>query len=125
MASIPQPSVVPTNISTQPVDVIDLTDLPSTEEDNDDIVYPLVQDVLVYLDQRYPGVQYMQYNQRLVDAGFSRVNQIHDCRRTRHIFHALLIPAVVADEIICRARRFQRSAEKQPAEILGIKKEED
>lgn len=120
---VSQPSTVP---AAQAVEVIDLTDLPSTdEEDNDDIVYPLIQDLLASLDQQYPGVQYMQYNQRLVDAGFSRVNQIRDCRRTRHILLALSIPAAIVDQIIPHARRLQRHTEKQPVDVQGIKKEND
>jgi hypothetical protein len=120
------PSTTPTYAPVPAVDVIDLTDLPSSDEEgDDDIVYPLIQDLLAELDQRYPGVQYVQYNQRMLEAGFSRVNQIRDCRRTRHILLHLSIPPTVVDQIVSRARRLQRRSEKQPADVQAIKKEED
>lgn len=111
--------------STSATDVIDLTNLPSSDGDDDDIAYPLIQELLEDLDQRYPGVQYIQYNPRLLEAGFSRVNQLRDCRRTRHMLLQLLVPPMVVDQVISCARHLQHHSEKQPANMWAIKKEED
>jgi len=105
------------------IDIIDLTNLPSSDEDNTDIMYPLVNDLLTELDRRYPGTQYMQYGQRMLEAGFSRVNQVRDSRRTRQILLNLLIPPIVTDHIISHSRRLQRRAEKQSADLQNIKRE--
>ena len=117
---------MPTHVPPSAVDVIDLTDLPSSDgEDNEGITYPLIQDLLVDLDQRYPGVQYTQYGERMLEAGFSRVNQLRDCRRTRHILLHLMVPPIVIDQIISNARRWQRRHEKQPNDTQTVKMEED
>lgn len=122
----PPPSITPTHVHTPILDIIDLTDLPtSDEEDNDDILYPRIEELLSQLDQRYPGVNYMQYHQRMLEFGFSRINQIRESQRTRNILLHLEIPLVVIDQIILRARRLQRRCEKQCADSVAIKMEID
>ena len=122
----PPPSITPTHVPTPILDVIDLTDLPTSDEDDDDnIVYPRIEELLLQLDQRYPGVNYMQYHQMMLDSGFSRVNQIWDSRRTRGILLHLRIPPIAADQIISRAQRLQRQSEKQHADPVTIKMETD
>jgi len=119
------PPITPSRVPAPAVDIIDLTDLPSSDEDDDDnIIYPLVLDLLAELDQRYPGVQYMQYSQRMLEAGFSRVNQIRDSRRTRQVLLNIAIPPVVVNQIISRAQRLQRRSEKQSADMQTVKMED-
>ena len=115
--------VMPTHMSAPPTDVIDLTDLPSSDEN--EIVYPVIQEVLVSLDNDFPGVRYMQYHQRMLNAGFSRAGQLRDNRRIRTLLQNLSIPPLVLTQIFSRARHFQRRSEKQPADVPAIKKEDD
>jgi hypothetical protein len=70
----PAPNV-PTQVPAPVLNVIDLTDLLTSDvEDNDNednIPYPLIRDLLMELNRHYSSVQYIQYSQRMVEAGFS------------------------------------------------------
>lgn len=125
MPNYPFPAA-PTHVPAPFADIIDLPDVPTSDEECDDsIVYPLVQDLLIQLDLRYPGTDYSQYSQIMVAAGFSRVDQIRDSRRTRAILiHQLAIPTMVVDQIISHARHLQRKTEKMPANVQVIKSED-
>lgn len=87
--------------------VIDLTG-----EDDPDIVYPSISELLAELDETMPALRISQYEDRLFTAGFRHVHQIIDTPAVHAMLENLGIPIGVVEEIIDRASRMTRRAAK-------------
>lgn len=104
----------PTTVPAQPapIPVIDLTD----ELNEPDPVYPRVSELLAELDESMPALGFVQYEGQLLAAGFGYVHQLVDTPIVRAVLDSL-VPVGVAEEILNRAQRMTRRAEKSKCAV--------
>jgi hypothetical protein len=102
-------STVAVTTSVQPIPVIDLTE---ETEDDSNIAYPSIGELLNELDEVLPVLEVLQYEDRLLTAGFNNVHQIVDTPAVHTVLENLGVPAGAVEEIIDRAARMTRRTAK-------------
>jgi len=90
--------------------VIDLTSNDTNQPNT--TVYPTIGELLRELDNTVPGLGFTHYEEGLSNAGFSHVHQVTDIPEVHQRFDQLAIPVDVQQQILERATRMTRRAEK-------------
>ena len=76
------------------------------------LVYPTTGQLLRELDEPTPGLGFIRYKERLVNAGFNYIHYVPDSPDVPQRFDQLLIPIEPGREISDRTTRMTRRAEK-------------